>query len=381
MRSIYSKQPCMEHLSTCGTGPSPTSAHREAYHSCTMDLAGATGSWKLCARPACSLSLPQSQRAGPRSQGSRDVLRPPACGEDFPPVQQSRAHEFDLPFKRLGIPLLTANLSPQWLLLLHEEVVASWAWRENRYPEVCSTPTFREQRASESKLWPGTGESPRCLLKAPPWHQNYSATPGRRHRRPEAETAPRGLRRTSPGDRDTSLPDGAARGRCQEQPSYPRTPARHCTVKCSPEGATAETPEVRRWSPEGRHAEGRQAWNSTLNRGSSEELLSSAAPQLRMRLRPGRQGGGAPGGPGVPVPGDPLSPDLHHHLGLELLAGGCHVQRTACCVFNLITSIIKPPHSRVLFHFHNVRIWGREYFVIFVWIRTERLYCIMYYLS
>lgn len=62
---------------------------------------------------------------------------------------------FDFPFKKgSGIPLLTANLSPQCLSLLHAMVAYDPDERISAH-QALQHPYFREQRAAEKQAWGG----------------------------------------------------------------------------------------------------------------------------------------------------------------------------------------------------------------------------------
>ncbi|KAI4581532.1 hypothetical protein MJG53_009975 [Ovis ammon polii x Ovis aries] len=114
-RSVYSKQPYMEHLSTCRYR-APECLLTHGFYSYTMDLW--TAGCELCKMASLQPLFP---RANELVQISRihDVMGTPA-EKTLAKFKQSRAMSFDFPFKKgLGIPLLTTNLSPQWLSLLH----------------------------------------------------------------------------------------------------------------------------------------------------------------------------------------------------------------------------------------------------------------------
>nr|XP_023417839.1 MAPK/MAK/MRK overlapping kinase isoform X2 [Cavia porcellus] len=76
-----------------------------------------------------------------------------SAGCVFYEIARSRAMSFDFPFKKgSGIPLLTANLSPKCLSLLHAMVAYDPDERIAAH-QALQHPYFQEQRASEKQAW------------------------------------------------------------------------------------------------------------------------------------------------------------------------------------------------------------------------------------
>ena len=198
--------------------------------------------------------------------------------------------------------------------------------RESLPTRPCNTPTCRSRAPLRSKLWPGTGERPpRSPLRAP--HGTGTTQQHLAHGTggPEAETALRRpetdhFRRQGPAYlMELSRPklSAAAKPSSYSSPTLQSVFARRCR-RC-------ETPEVHQGGPDDRHAEGHQAHPETVppahGRAERLGLLSAVAPApARGAPAPVSRAGGS-GGPGVLSQERPPPPDLHHRLGLKLLAG------------------------------------------------------------
>ena len=253
--------------------------------------------------------------------------------------------------------------------------------RESLATRSCSTPTSRSRGLLRSKLRPETGE--RLSSLSAPWHQNYSATPGRRHRRARG--------RNSPSPRpEEDQPRRQGPTYLMELPRFKLSGATKLASYSSPAPQSVFARRCHCWDPWSASVEPRRqtcrrtpspAWNSTACPQQSREVGATecCGSLLGMHLSQGA-GPGTPGGLASCPRRDPRPRTCTTTSAWSCWLEAAMSRGQLYCVFQSNISV-KPPRSRALFHFRNVRIWGREYFVIFVWIRTERLYCIMYYLG
>ncbi|XP_016067691.1 PREDICTED: MAPK/MAK/MRK overlapping kinase [Miniopterus natalensis] len=150
-RSVYSKQPYTEYISTRWYR-APECLLTDGFYSYKMDL------WSAgCVFYEVASLQPLFPGANELDQISKihDVMGTPAA-KTLTKFKQSRAMSFDFPFKKgSGIPLLTANLSPQCLSLLHAMVAYDPDERISAH-QALQHPYFREQRWV---LWT-TGKQP-----------------------------------------------------------------------------------------------------------------------------------------------------------------------------------------------------------------------------
>ncbi|XP_045865835.1 MAPK/MAK/MRK overlapping kinase [Meles meles] len=149
-RSVYSKQPYTEYISTRWYR-APECLLTDGFYTYKMDL------WSAgCVFYEIASLRPLFPGTDELDQISKihDVIGTPP-GKTLAKFTQSRAMSFDFPFKKgSGIPLLTASLSPQCLSLLHamvaydpdERITARQALRH---------PYFQEQRAAEKQALAG----------------------------------------------------------------------------------------------------------------------------------------------------------------------------------------------------------------------------------
>ena len=347
-QSFYSKQPYMEYTSIHWYR-APECLLTDGFHSYTMDLwsAGCMPTrW-----PACSPSSPEPT-SWSRSQGSTTSwthLR-------SRPSPSSNSPELWVLISLLKMdqgylywqPSCPRNASPSCM-----EVVAYEPEERITAHQALHTPTCRSRGPLRSKLWPGTGERPPALLSERPMAPELlsntwqTAPEGRKQKQPSG-----GLRRTTSGDRDRPTYWSCPGPSCLQWPSLPRTPARHCS-QCSPEGAAAVRPLkcVREAQTQTRRRTSSPPWNSTAGprQSGAVGLLSAVAPApARGAPAPGSRAGGS-GGLASCHGRDPC-PRTCTQPWPE--AAG---RPQLYCVFQSNTSV-KPPHSRVLFHFHNVGI-------------------------
>uniref|UniRef100_A0A8C6BNV9 MAPK/MAK/MRK overlapping kinase n=1 Tax=Monodon monoceros TaxID=40151 RepID=A0A8C6BNV9_MONMO len=147
-RSIYSKQPYTEYISTrwCRA---PECLLTDGFSTYKVDLWSA--GCVLYEMAMASLQ-PLFPRANELDQISRihDVIGTPT-GKTITKFKRSRAMSFDFTFKKgSGIPLLTASLSPQCLSLLHAMVAYDPDERITAH-QALQHPYFQEQRAAEKQ--------------------------------------------------------------------------------------------------------------------------------------------------------------------------------------------------------------------------------------
>ncbi|XP_012601917.1 MAPK/MAK/MRK overlapping kinase isoform X3 [Microcebus murinus] len=145
-RSVYSKQPYTEYISTRWYR-APECLLTDGFYTYKMDL------WSAgCVFYEIASLQPLFPGANELDQISKihDVIGTPAQ-KTLTKFKQSRAMSFDFPFKKgSGIPLLTTNLSPQCLSLLHSMVAYDPDERITAR-QALQHPYFQEQRAAEKQ--------------------------------------------------------------------------------------------------------------------------------------------------------------------------------------------------------------------------------------
>ncbi|KAL2789482.1 MAPK/MAK/MRK overlapping kinase isoform 4, partial [Daubentonia madagascariensis] len=145
-RSVYSKQPYTEYISTRWYR-APECLLTDGFYTYKMDL------WSAgCVFYEIASLQPLFPGANELDQISKihDVIGTPAQ-KTLTKFKQSRAMSFDFPFKKgSGIPLLTTNLSPQCLSLLHAMVAYDPDERITAH-QALQHPYFQEQRATEKQ--------------------------------------------------------------------------------------------------------------------------------------------------------------------------------------------------------------------------------------
>uniref|UniRef100_A0A2K6RSR7 MOK protein kinase n=1 Tax=Rhinopithecus roxellana TaxID=61622 RepID=A0A2K6RSR7_RHIRO len=145
-RSVYSKQPYTEYISTRWYR-APECLLTDGFYTYKMDL------WSAgCVFYEIASLQPLFPGVNELDQISRihDVIGTPAQ-KTLTKFKQSRAMNFDFPFKRgSGIPLLTTNLSPQCLSLLHAMVAYDPDERIAAH-QALQHPYFQEQRKTEKR--------------------------------------------------------------------------------------------------------------------------------------------------------------------------------------------------------------------------------------
>ncbi|XP_073923236.1 MAPK/MAK/MRK overlapping kinase isoform X2 [Castor canadensis] len=145
--SVYSKQPYTEYISTRWYR-APECLLTDGFYTYKMDL------WSAgCVFYEIASLQPLFPGANELDQISKihDVIGTPAQ-KTLTKFKQSRAMSFDFPFKKgSGIPLLTANLSPQCLSLLHAMVAYDPDERIAAH-QALQHPYFQEQRAAELQV-------------------------------------------------------------------------------------------------------------------------------------------------------------------------------------------------------------------------------------
>ncbi|KAM8781868.1 MAPK/MAK/MRK overlapping kinase [Rhynchonycteris naso] len=146
-RSVYSKQPYTEYISTRWYR-APECLLTDGLYSYKMDL------WSAgCVFYEIASLQPLFPGANELDQISKihDVMGTPAA-KTLSKFKQSRAMSFDFPFKKgSGIPPLTATLSPQCVSLLHAMVAYDPDERITAH-QALQHPYFREQRAADKKM-------------------------------------------------------------------------------------------------------------------------------------------------------------------------------------------------------------------------------------
>ncbi|XP_011369241.1 MAPK/MAK/MRK overlapping kinase isoform X1 [Pteropus medius] len=149
-RSVYSTQPYTEYISTRWYR-APECLLTDGFYSYKMDL------WSAgCVFFEIASLQPLFPGANELDQIAKihEVIGTPA-EKTLIKFKQSRAMSFDFPFKKgSGIPLLTANLSPQCLSLLHAMVAYDPDERVSAQ-QALQHPCFRELRAP-GKQAPGS---------------------------------------------------------------------------------------------------------------------------------------------------------------------------------------------------------------------------------
>ncbi|XP_059230000.1 MAPK/MAK/MRK overlapping kinase isoform X5 [Mustela nigripes] len=149
-RSVYSKQPYTEYISTRWYR-APECLLTDGFYTYKMDL------WSAgCVFYEIASLQPLFPGADELDQISKihDVIGTPP-GKTLAKFTQSRAMSFDFPFKKgSGIPLLTASLSPQCLSLLHAMVAYDPDERITAH-QALRHPYFQEQRAAEKQALAG----------------------------------------------------------------------------------------------------------------------------------------------------------------------------------------------------------------------------------
>ncbi|XP_070955666.1 MAPK/MAK/MRK overlapping kinase isoform X7 [Macaca nemestrina] len=145
-RSVYSKQPYTEYISTRWYR-APECLLTNGFYTYKMDL------WSAgCVFYEIASLQPLFPGVNELDQISKihDVIGTPAQ-KTLTKFKQSRAMNFDFPFKRgSGIPLLTTNLSPQCLSLLHAMVAYDPDERIAAH-QALQHPYFQEQRKTEKR--------------------------------------------------------------------------------------------------------------------------------------------------------------------------------------------------------------------------------------
>ncbi|XP_055144120.1 MAPK/MAK/MRK overlapping kinase isoform X4 [Symphalangus syndactylus] len=143
-RSVYSKQPYTEYISTRWYR-APECLLTDGFYTYKMDL------WSAgCVFYEIASLQPLFPGVNELDQISKihDVIGTPAQ-KTLTKFKQSRAMNFDFPFKKgSGIPLLTTNLSPQCLSLLHAMVAYDPDERIAAH-QALQHPYFQEQRKTE----------------------------------------------------------------------------------------------------------------------------------------------------------------------------------------------------------------------------------------
>ncbi|XP_028352214.1 MAPK/MAK/MRK overlapping kinase isoform X2 [Physeter macrocephalus] len=162
-RSIYSKQPYTEYISTRWYR-APECLLTDGFYTYKMDL------WSAgCVLYEMASLQPLFPGANELDQISRihDVIGTPA-GKTLTKFRRSRAMSFDFTFKKgSGIPLLTASLSPQCLSLLHAMVAYDPDERITAH-QALQHPYFQEQRAAEKQAPAGAMEKASALCPERP---------------------------------------------------------------------------------------------------------------------------------------------------------------------------------------------------------------------
>ncbi|XP_047720138.1 MAPK/MAK/MRK overlapping kinase isoform X3 [Prionailurus viverrinus] len=145
-RSVYSKQPYTEYISTRWYR-APECLLTDGFYTYKMDL------WSAgCVLYEIASLQPLFPGANELDQISKihDIIGTPA-EKTLTKFKQSRAMSFDFPFKKgSGIPLLTANLSPKCLSLLHAMVAYDPDERIAAH-QALQHPYFQDQRAAEKQ--------------------------------------------------------------------------------------------------------------------------------------------------------------------------------------------------------------------------------------
>ncbi|XP_072618471.1 MAPK/MAK/MRK overlapping kinase isoform X2 [Vulpes vulpes] len=145
-RSVYSKQPYTEYISTRWYR-APECLLTDGFYTYKMDL------WSAgCVFYEITSLQPLFPGANELDQISKihDVIGTPA-EKTLTKFKQSRAMSFDFPFKKgSGIPLLTASWSSQCLSLLHAMVAYDPDERITAH-QALQHPYFHEQRAAEKQ--------------------------------------------------------------------------------------------------------------------------------------------------------------------------------------------------------------------------------------
>ncbi|XP_026922464.1 MAPK/MAK/MRK overlapping kinase isoform X2 [Acinonyx jubatus] len=145
-RSVCSKQPYTEYISTRWYR-APECLLTDGFYTYKMDL------WSAgCVLYEIASLQPLFPGANELDQISKihDVIGTPA-EKTLSKFKQSRAMSFDFPFKKgSGIPLLTANLSPKCLSLLHAMVAYDPDERITAH-QALQHPYFQDQRAVEKQ--------------------------------------------------------------------------------------------------------------------------------------------------------------------------------------------------------------------------------------
>ncbi|XP_072819852.1 MAPK/MAK/MRK overlapping kinase isoform X9 [Vicugna pacos] len=145
-RSVYSKQPYTEYISTRWYR-APECLLTDGFYTYKMDV------WSAgCVLYEVASLQPLFPGANELDQISRihDIIGTPT-EKTLAKFKQSRAMSFDFPFKKgSGIPLLTASLSPQCLSLLHAMVAYDPDERITAH-QALQHPYFHQQRATEKQ--------------------------------------------------------------------------------------------------------------------------------------------------------------------------------------------------------------------------------------
>ncbi|XP_063554258.1 MAPK/MAK/MRK overlapping kinase isoform X6 [Gorilla gorilla gorilla] len=145
-RSVYSKQPYTEYISTRWYR-APECLLTDGFYTYKMDL------WSAgCVFYEIASLQPLFPGVNELDQISKihDVIGTPAQ-KTLTKFKQSRAMNFDFPFKKgSGIPLLTTSLSPQCLSLLHAMVAYDPDERIAAH-QALQHPYFQEQRKTEKR--------------------------------------------------------------------------------------------------------------------------------------------------------------------------------------------------------------------------------------
>uniref|UniRef100_A0AAA9SZE0 MAPK/MAK/MRK overlapping kinase n=1 Tax=Bos taurus TaxID=9913 RepID=A0AAA9SZE0_BOVIN len=183
-RSVYSKQPYTEYISTRWYR-APECLLTDGFYGFKMDL------WSAgCVLYEMASLQPLFPGANELDQISRihDVMGTPA-EKTLTKFKQSRAMSFDFPFKKgSGIPLLTTSLSPQCLSLLHAMVAYDPDERITAH-QALQHPYFQEQRAAEKQAlararWKASAPFPECPTAPELSSAWQTAQEGRKQKQP-----------------------------------------------------------------------------------------------------------------------------------------------------------------------------------------------------
>ncbi|XP_013363289.1 PREDICTED: MAPK/MAK/MRK overlapping kinase isoform X3 [Chinchilla lanigera] len=192
-RSVYSRPPYTEYISTRWYR-APECLLTDGFYTSKMDL------WSAgCVFYEIASLQPLFPGASELDQISKihDVIGTPAP-KTLTKFKQSRGMSFDFPFKKgSGIPLLTANLSPKCLSLLHAMVSYDPDERIAAH-QALQHPYFEEQRAAERQA-----QASRSHMTFP----EYLKPLGHKWRVPACSQQKKAPRRRKGAARPTELPE------------------------------------------------------------------------------------------------------------------------------------------------------------------------------